>query len=389
MRTLHDQKVADSYNTAVACYWRGDLHATLSRIDKQLDALSIILRARTLRRLRQDEQALDLLQKAVRANWPPGLVAEASIVQAMALTRLNRLAEAKGLHERARRLAVTSPSVDLQLELLNCESLIHFAAQDLESTRKVALATLAAASNGAEPRKCFVPVETSKAFALDLLACAAAASGSNWKQAIYSEAAIDVLEKGKVFDACMHAYILETLSCLLREVDAYENVRFIADHAARIGEQDSLKGLRARIQHALEFKRLLTAPDQAAADRLAEIGKSSAEIPTRMIAILDGERFKRSGGHWSGVTLDRACKLSESVSWKDTGDYRSALLVLARELAPVSTARARRVMDTYGSIPTALSPTLLANFNSRRRSQEAFVWGLVYRAEGQKEQAVA
>jgi len=139
----------------------------------------------------------------------------------------------------------------------------------------------------------------------------------------------------------------------------------------------------------LEFKRLLTAPDQAAADRLAEIGKSSAEIPTRMIAILDGERFKRSGGHWSGVTLDRACKLSESVSWKDTGDYRSALLVLARELAPVSTARARRVMDTYGSIPTALSPTLLANFNSRRRSQEAFVWGLVYRAEGQKEQAVA
>ena len=72
MRTLHDQKVADSYNTAVACYWRGDLHATLSRIDKQLDALSIILRARTLRRLRQDEQALPASEgrKSKLAAWP-------------------------------------------------------------------------------------------------------------------------------------------------------------------------------------------------------------------------------------------------------------------------------------------------------------------------------
>jgi len=390
MRTLHTEKAVDLYNGAVACYWRGDLPDVLEMLKNAVDPASIILRARAFRRLEQDMQTVASLERHRSASWEDRFKAEALVTAASALTRLNRIAEAKLSLEGAWRHSLGCHSVGLNLELLNCESLIHFAAQDLESTKKFARLALAAANNASSLRY-FVPLESSKALALEHLALVAAASGSYRKQAAYAEAAIDTLERGATFDAWRHVFILETLSSTLREIDLEGNARFVAQRVDRVGPGTSLQGARVNILRSMCHRQLLLARNQSARDGLNGIADLPAKTPIRIQAILDGVLVneERALSPKSVEALDRAERLSSQITWKDVGECRLVLLTLARELSRVSTKRARRALQTYEAISTPLTPTLLANFNSRRSAEEAHAWGFVFRAEGQKEQAVA
>lgn len=386
---MSNQQITDPYQEAKDRYWRGDLEGVVDLMTGRPEAEAVLVLARSLRRLSRDAEAVALIDSCDTATWSPASVAEAQLTRAASLIRLNRISEAEILIKRVRASREALTNAGFELELQNTEALLCFAARDLASAKEIARSALAR-SNCTPPQRYFVPVEHSRAQALECLALVSAASGAYRKQAVYSEAAIDAVERSKPFDAFRHVFVLDTLSAMFREVQIDGSVPFIAHRVETIRAESSLNAPKERVLRNLCVRQLLSGKDLWARENLAHLRESSSEVLIRILAIVDLAFFDEEKflGRASSDDLIFAEELSEGVPWDDVGEFRAFLLALARELAAVSVTRARRVWQRYRSIKSSLSATLLAAFNSWQVAGEEYVHGLLLRAEGSNDQAV-
>lgn len=387
---------------AIDEYRSGRLAACVAALNSHKTPAAHALRARALIRLgKPSDAAADIdsvfdrfggLIPAVQ-ELNVVLLAELLMLRATALVRLRRFSETEEAFMNARAYAYSAASAPLEAEFVYYEAHYAHAVNAFDKFEAFARAVLGVRPFGfiENATTYFVPLEHSRARAYDLLGFIAGKSHDFPLQATQLQLSLAEFDKVTVRDAWFEATQLSHLSYYTRDFGDKAVANYVRQRFERTEWIAELAPQRHEVLRSLGWSSAMQGDYLSAFRSLRDAADVAPTLPYKIAAILDRAYLSRElhEGVVAREEVDYAERLAERVNWHDVrGESEiAALLHLSDALAPISTSRARRLLERYLMLKNRLPTSCLAHGDPRVLAEETFANAAILRAEGNVDRA--
>ena len=401
MRPQRDSRLRLGYGSldaAVSSFYSADYDECLKFLGCELTAPAITLRARSLIRMRREDEGLAVIASALKTQPAGYHEAEWSTVRVIALTSLGRFADAKVAIDKARGPVARLTSAAMQAEFDYAEAMLGWSVCDYEQVNRSVHQILSASFDSQlAPRTTgqnFFAVHQRevRAKAYDLLGVLAAVRENYDEQAALVVMAFEELDKVGIVDKFFETRLLYNLAVIARDLDLHESFDFVSQRVSEYEFSPCTKLTEFNIRRALGWCSANRGNHLGALRQFRLSADAAPSIPWRIIAILDRALLARElhESHSAQEELDYALRLYQNVDWEATRDEeRSALLILAQHLAASDPAKARVVLNRHESLTTPLPFSSLGAHDRRFAADIAYGTAQVLRAEGRFKESIA
>jgi len=374
-----------SFEEALSAFRSARFQACISNLNGVETGVSALLRSRTLLRLGKPVDARSALRDMEWcSNREQG---EASLLLAVAHSRLGDAQAAQQCFRDAHVFSISSLDVALEAEVEYYEGLSAFALGDLSESRFACLRGFEIVKTPPQWTKSngIIPVEHVISRTEELFAIIHASEGEYRKGLGYTRAALATLDRCKIGDVFQEAFALKNLTVTAREFDIDEDARLLGQRVPALAWTSDLSRVEFAAVEALGWCSALRGDHVGALRLFRRAAAVASTEPERVIVGVDRALIARAYGHTAMVTeeIEHALGIANAFNWDFAGgDSRYALLTLAQVAAPIEVALARKSLNRYNGIRTAMDATFAARIEPRIRAEEAYTHGLVLRAEG-------
>ncbi|MBC5822238.1 MAG: hypothetical protein GIX01_09695 [Candidatus Eremiobacteraeota bacterium] len=283
----------------------------------------------------------------------------------------------------ARVLALGSACAALEAEYHYYDALWSFGTSRFDAADSAARAGLEVVLGFHDVGEYFVPLQNSRARALQMRGLVAAAHEQYYEQASFMRAAIAELTGES--DLWVFAWFLMNLAFHVRDFDLVDDAAMLRREMERAKWPDELAPMKFEIRRALGWSSALRG-DHLNAFREFRAMAQCADTPARKIlASVDRSYLARELGenHSAQEELEHAAKLASTVDWKSVGEERIGLAQLAQEIATFDPRHAAILFARYQELKgRLLPPNMLNNVDRRVLAFELLAEGTVLRANG-------
>ena len=316
--------------------------------------------------------------------WSNRERAELLTFQGALQTRLRDFDTARDTLDDGRVLAMGSASAALEAEFHYYDSLWWFGALDYDKAHRAAQTALEITPGFQDVGGYFVPLENTRARALQMLGLVAAAKEQYGQQADFLRAAIIELKRAATADVWLTAFFLMNLAFHVRDFDLVDDAAMLRREIETAKWPDELAPMKFEIRRALGWSSALRG-DHLNAFREFRAMSQCADTPARQIlAGVDRSYLARELGeeHSAQDEIEHAAKLASSVNWNEVGEERIGLAQLAQEVAAFDPHHAGVLFARYKELKGRLAPNMLNNVDRRVTAFELLAEGTVLRANG-------
>jgi len=230
-----------------------------------------------------------------------------------------------------------------------------------------------------------VPLAHTRARAYEALTLAAWAEGDYLSAAEQARRALDEMRGAPTIDAWIYSQSMVNLAVCARDFDRPADAVYIAERLNDIEWLPAIASRQFDVLTCLGWADALEGNHVGAFRRFRLADRKAPSGPDRVLASLwRASLAEELGQHIiAEEELSNAIDLSGTVDWeRSPSDRRLALLLFAQVAAPTMPEEARKALNRYRNIRSALSVLTSASAEPRIRAEEAFANGRIARADG-------
>lgn len=381
---VHLQPRQQPFEAAIDAYRGGRPHDCLTILHGHTGLRADLLRARASLRADRPQFGLECLASVDDALlWSNRGRAEVLVLRGAIQTRLRQFDSARATLDDGRVFALGSASAALEAEYYYYDALWSFGNSRYEEADRGAQEALAVTRAFHDVGGYFVPLQNSRARALQMRGLVAAALERYREQSAFIRTAIDELSTGER-DLWVFGWFLMNLAFHVRDFDLVDDAAMLHREIERAEWPDELAPMKFEIHRALGWSSALRG-DHLNAFREFRAMSQCADTPARKIlAGVDRSYLARELGetHSAQDELEHAAKLASSVNWNEVGEERIGLAQLAQEVAAFDPHHAGVLFARYKELKGRLAPNMLNNVDRRVTAFELLAEGTVLRANG-------
>ena len=385
----------ESLDGAVSAFLCAEYDDCLEATFGDFSPAAVALRARSLIRLRRETEALEVLNGCLGQEIGRERAAEFRVLIATAHVVAGDNVDAQPFLAQARESASSCGSSAVQAEAYYISAISNWSLSKFDEMERCIGQVLALPD---QPK--FImrtdfqhyvgSLREVRAKSFDLLGARAAVREDFAEQASLILMAFEELDSVELPDRFFAARLLLNYAVLARDLDMPGAREFVIERLESFIFNSYTKVWEFHIRRALGWCNARHG-NQIGAFREFRLSADAAPTsPWRIIAILDRALLARELNelHSAQEELEYALRLCKTVDWQSTRDEeRTALLVLAQQLAATDVKEARRLLDRYEAIAAPLPFSSFANRDRRLFADVAYATAQVLRAEGDYNEA--
>ena len=374
-----------SFPKALVAFRAARLHDCVAQLRGIASAEAAALRARALLRLKAPARALSgLIVDDAMTSRDRG---EFALLQAVASSRIGGDDVVDAAIREALVRGASSPDPTLESETEFYRAMMSFGNGDRNTAEAACERALDVAASRPALREYSgsIPLAHVVSRSQELLGIIAAADGDCRKAQRYARAALATLDASDTPDAYQEAVALKNLSIHASDFDLTKDAERLTNRVSSFAWTQDIAHVQFATLETLGWCAALHG-DVPGALRSFRSAADAASIAPEFATIAASRALvaRELGYHDMAVEeVDYALEQAAGYDWnRAPGDYRMGLLWIAQVAAAIVPIRARRMLDVYARVRTAMDPAFASPTDPRNRALEAYAHGLVLRAEG-------